>query len=197
MDSEYVVYVHTAPNGKKYVGITSQDIRRRWRNGAGYKNNEYFTRAILKYGWDNFRHEIVAQGLTQEEAERKERELIADYDSANPQNGYNIDLGGNSTGKRSESTKNKLSKHFKEHPARYWSGKKLSAEHVAHAVANRKTYKGKDSPRSKKILCEGVVFYCARECAEHYGVTVATITGYCNGIKKVPQKWKDRGIHYI
>lgn len=197
MDTEYVVYIHTAPNGKRYVGITSQNIRRRWRNGAGYKNNEYFTRAILKYGWDNFTHEIVAQGLTQEEAEKKEVELIAKYDSANPQKGFNIDLGGNSTGKRSESTKKKLSEYFKEHPARYWTGKKLSAEHIAHATANRKTYRGKDNPKSRKVYCDGMVFFSAGECADYYGMCISTITGYCNGNKKVPQRWKDMDIHYI
>lgn len=36
MDSCYSVYVHTTPNGKRYVGMTSRDLSARWRNGLGY-----------------------------------------------------------------------------------------------------------------------------------------------------------------
>lgn len=34
---DYTVYMHVFPNGKKYVGITSQDVSRRWRDGKGYE----------------------------------------------------------------------------------------------------------------------------------------------------------------
>ena len=54
----YVVYKHTTPSGKVYIGITGLKPERRWRNGNGYKDNEHFYRAILKYGWDNIKHEI-------------------------------------------------------------------------------------------------------------------------------------------
>ena len=42
------------------------------------------------------------------EAESKERELISLYNSSNPNNGYNISLGGNAKGKCAESTKQKI-----------------------------------------------------------------------------------------
>lgn len=35
----YCVYIHKFPNNKVYVGMTS-DIKRRWQNGLGYKENE-------------------------------------------------------------------------------------------------------------------------------------------------------------
>ena len=64
----YTVYKHTCPNGKVYIGITKQKPERRWGiNGRGYKENEYFYRAIQKYGWQNIKHEIIAEGLTEEE----------------------------------------------------------------------------------------------------------------------------------
>lgn len=51
IDKCYTVYMHISPSGKRYVGITRQRPVARWKNGRGYINNEYFYRAIKKYGW--------------------------------------------------------------------------------------------------------------------------------------------------
>lgn len=109
MSNNYTVYKHTSPSNKVYIGITYQEPERRWRSGNGYKYNKYFTNAIQKYGWDNFQHEILYTGLTKEEAEQKEIELIATYNSTNPSKGYNLDYGGNSIGKHTEESKRKMS----------------------------------------------------------------------------------------
>lgn len=92
----FKVYMHTSPNGKKYIGITRQEKpERRWgSNGCGYIDNQHFWRAIQKYGWDNFQHEILFEDLTEEEAQQKEIELIAYYDSTDQTKGYNITAGG-------------------------------------------------------------------------------------------------------
>lgn len=90
----YKVYMHTSPNGKKYVGITKQEVAHRWQNGNGYKSNSRFYRAILKYGWDNIKHEVLFDNLTQEEAYELEREMIALNESNNPNYGYNQTEGG-------------------------------------------------------------------------------------------------------
>lgn len=91
------VYIHTAPNGKRYVGITSQEklYRRTGSNGDGYKTQQLFWRAIQKYGWNNFTHEIVADNLTECDALKMEIELIEHYKTTNPNYGYNISVGGN------------------------------------------------------------------------------------------------------
>ena len=89
----FLVYKHTnKENGKVYIGITSQEPKRRWQNGAGYYGT-YFYNAIQKYGWDGFEHEILLEGLTKEQAEEIETDLIAKYGSANRENGYNVSLG--------------------------------------------------------------------------------------------------------
>lgn len=93
-DCKWCVYAHISPNNKYYIGITSQKPNDRWRNGRGYKHNEYFTRAINKYGWDNFQHEIIASNLTEEEAKNFEKILIAKLQSNNSKFGYNITAGG-------------------------------------------------------------------------------------------------------
>ena len=99
MANDYTVYVHETPNGKRYVGITCCDVKRRWDNGRGYKNNRHFWRAIQKYDWSNIEHYIIFEGLTKEQAENKEIELIALWNTTNPECGYNHENGGNGKGK--------------------------------------------------------------------------------------------------
>lgn len=111
----YCVYKHTSPSGKSYIGITKQKPSKRWlSDGRGYQGNEYFFRAIVKYGWDNFKHEILFDGLSKEEACKKEIELIATYKSNNPDFGYNHSSGGENAGAgvhqvRSDESKRKQS----------------------------------------------------------------------------------------
>lgn len=105
----YKIYVHTAPNGKKYVGQTCQRPERRWRNGAGYCKNPHFYRAILKYGWDSFTHEVVYECETLEEANKKEAELISELKTNCVEYGYNISGGADGHGRVAESTKALLS----------------------------------------------------------------------------------------
>ena len=109
INSTYTVYKHTSPNNKVYIGITKRSPERRWYNGFGYRTQKFFFRAIQKYGWENFKHEILFTNLTKEEAEQKEIELIAMYKSNDRQFGYNIENGGNCGEKHSEETKRKIS----------------------------------------------------------------------------------------
>ena len=89
----YTVYQHISPNGKVYVGITKKKPEHRWNNGRGYKPNKHFYSAIKKFGWDNFKHEIVATNLSKEDACKLEQELIEKHDSTNPEKGYNKSIG--------------------------------------------------------------------------------------------------------
>ena len=108
--NNFSVYRHTAPNGKMYVGITSVEPNKRWRNGKGYVNNELFMRAIQKYGWHNFKHEILLKNLSQHNAELAEKIFIAYWDLTNSDNGYNILSGGKNGYHHSEKSKCKISK---------------------------------------------------------------------------------------
>lgn len=77
-----------------YIGMTGRKPNERWRNGEGYKHNEHFARAIEKYGWDSFSHDVLWTGVNREVAEQKEIELIALHKSNNRAFGYNIESGG-------------------------------------------------------------------------------------------------------
>lgn len=95
LNKKWVVYKHTAPNGKIYIGITNQNPpTKRWSGGFGYETQIYFWRAIVKYGWINFTHEILYKDLTKKEAEDIETKLIKKYNTTDINYGYNIDAGG-------------------------------------------------------------------------------------------------------
>ena len=90
----YSVYVHTnRANGFRYVGITAQKPEARWQGGHGYQKQAVFWNAIVKYGWDNFDHDIIAAGLSAEEAWTLEKELIERYNTTDRKHGYNRSSG--------------------------------------------------------------------------------------------------------
>ena len=95
-DRIWFVYKHINKiNGKIYIGITREKKpENRWRNGLGYKHSSHLWSAIQKYGWNNFDHEVIASGLTEQEACCMEIDLIKKYKSNNNQFGYNIAEGG-------------------------------------------------------------------------------------------------------
>ena len=90
---EYAVYQHICPypSQHSYVGITKQNPpSKRWgKNGSGYKSNHFFYEFIKDYGWDNFEHIIIAQGLKERYAVILEAELIRRYDLTNRAKGFN------------------------------------------------------------------------------------------------------------
>jgi group I intron endonuclease len=104
----WCVYMHTCKvNNKVYVGITSQNVDKRWQKGFGYlhknKDGTYtqplIAKAILKYSdWDNdWEHIIFAENLSYDDARTIERLLVLLYDTRNPSKGYNICPGGEPT----------------------------------------------------------------------------------------------------
>lgn len=94
--NNYYIYKHTCLiNGKIYIGQTCQNPEQRWgKNGQKYKGCSYFYEAIQKYGWDNFKHEIIEKKLTSSEANIREEYWINFYKSNNKQYGYNLKSGG-------------------------------------------------------------------------------------------------------
>lgn len=89
----FMVYKHTDPAGKVYIGYCCGDLKKRWKSGSGYHTNKRFHEAIKKYEAKNFTHEVIADRLTFLEALKLERELILRYDSTNPEKGYNSIIG--------------------------------------------------------------------------------------------------------
>lgn len=214
MDNHYTVYVHISPSGKRYYGLTSRDVKKRWLNGKGYIRNEHFYRAIEKYGWDAFAHDIVATGLTKEEACALEERLIAEHHTQDPLFGYNISAGGEAN-LHSQASKDKISKANKgravsDETRRKLSkvrtgtpsgmkGHKLSDEQKDRISASRRgkphPHKAPDSMK-KKVLCNGVTYDSIKECGEFYGVSANTISRWLLGDDPIPLEFVQMGLQY-
>lgn len=95
--NNWIVYKHTSPSGKVYIGITGKNPEDRWRNGRGYAHNSIFAKAIRKYGWDNISHEILLENLSAEEAREAEQRFIYQYKANEREFGYNLTAGGDGT----------------------------------------------------------------------------------------------------
>ena len=148
MESErYIVYMHTVPNGRRYIGITCQQPERRWRGGMHYDYNRRFFLVIVKYGWDNIKHEVLYENLSEVEAKQKEIELIEKYKTNQEEYGYNMTTGGSGAPNCTKSieTREKLSKANK--------GKKVSEEtRKKIGEAHKGLHLGGKSPQARKIL---------------------------------------------
>lgn len=154
----YSVYKHTnKTNGKVYIGITSLKPEKRW--SVGYRDCRAFQNALDKYGWDNFDHEVLATGLTKEEACEMEIRLIAEYKSTDDKYGYNISSGGDAPTlglHMPEESKKILSekavKRWEEEGYRdahsnenaYWYGKHHSEETIDKIKANLPVKRGEE-----------------------------------------------------
>jgi predicted GIY-YIG superfamily endonuclease len=179
----YTVYVHIAPNGKSYIGITCQIPKRRWHNGLGYRSQPKFYNAIKKYGWDNFFHGIVLENLSEENACAIECHLIKMFDTV--KNGYNQTSGG-TVGyhfRHSEKTKQLLRE------------QRLGVPHsLEHRMKHCKQLEINRLNRQRGVYCmeTGETFNSIKEAAECYSLNPSHITQCCRGNRKTTGKlhWK-------
>lgn len=129
---KYVVYSLNFPNGKKYIGYSSNIIRR-WYSKSEYRYQRLVYRAIEKYGWNNIEKEILYVFDNSKDALQKEAELIEELDLLNPEKGYNVVPGGGDPphGKdqyMSEETKERLKQLRSENSKKMWQNPEKAAE---------------------------------------------------------------------
>ena len=197
--NKFCVYVHTFPNGKKYVGITGKSPKQRWKRGKNYRNNILMTRAIEKYGWDNINHEIIEHELTQSEAEAKERELIALYKTNTPEFGYNITSGGECIGKHSVETRKKLSEikrrldadpEYKKHVSESHKGKSPANKGCPMTDEQKKKIslakQGCEGHGKRKVICieTGIIYDSLTLAAKETSTNISKIVAVCKHERK-------------
>jgi group I intron endonuclease len=84
-------------NNKIYIGQTKLTVEQRFKEHyrTMQRGSKYaIHRAIRKYGIDNFKIELLFEFNTREEVDKKEIELIAEYECLNKKKGYNTSKGG-------------------------------------------------------------------------------------------------------
>lgn len=159
-NGDYTVYIHTNKvNHKRYIGITRQSVEERWRSGKGYKRCTYFYRAIQKYGWDGFDHEVFASNLTEDEAIHMEKLLIKELRTQEPEFGYNIADGGSTTRFSEEGLKKLSEKKMGEKNPNY--GKILTEEERRHlselfSGENNPNYGRKHTEEERRKISEAI-----------------------------------------
>ena len=90
----YIYQITNLINNKIYIGQTN-NIKKRWSNHKNCNSPKMvIAKAIKKYGVENFKFEILLEGLTAEESDEAEVRLIQEKNSLVP-NGYNVEKGGN------------------------------------------------------------------------------------------------------
>ena len=130
----YIYKITNLINGKIYIGQTN-NLNRRW---SQYKHaskledhDQLITKAMKKYGINNFKFEKIDSVETREEANKKEEEYILFFDARNLEKGYNIHTGGGVFGVP-ESIRQKISDSlykFYETNQSPLLGKKFTEEH--------------------------------------------------------------------
>lgn len=196
MIKTWTVYIHITPSNKYYVGITSLSLKTRWKNGKAYQRCSYFRKAIEKYGWSNIQHEVVASGLTEQEAKNFEVVLIKKLNSNDSKLGYNKTLGGEGVKglKHTEEQKRKQSEFMKtNNPSFYKPHKEQSCygrtgnKHPMYGIPRHL------HPSSRKVECltTGEIFECVKSGAEKYNTYGSDINKCCTGRLKSAGKLQD------
>ena len=170
----YCVYAHINKiNGKIYIGQTKHgdNPNKRWENGKAYKTSPHFGLAIQKWGWDNFEHEVIANNLTKDEADKFERLLIKKLETTSRDKGYNNDSGGKNGVptdeakeknrkahlgmKLSEETRRKMSESHKGKIVSDETCKKISEIHKQLKSPMKGKHHSEESKRKIKLANQG------------------------------------------
>lgn len=199
----YCIYAHTNKiNGKIYVGLTSMEPEERWRDGKGYHKGTHFRNAIDLYGWDNFEHKIIKDGLTKDEASYWEQYYISFYNSTDGQYGYNMSSGGECGGHpQTEETKKKISKNgyhqgMKDKRHSDETKRKMSKSKIGREFSNESKEKMKNSAlnnRGRLFLCVELnrVFNNLNEAHEVTTCPKGSIVQCCQG-----KQFQSKGYHW-
>lgn len=203
------VYVHTNKyNGKRYVGITSLDTSERWRDGKGY-SKQVFGKAVSKYGWNGFTHEVLFDNLSSTEANNIEQELISKWNTRDSRFGYNVTCGGGGINgfKFTDESRKKMSESAKHRNICYANRKKHPPISDETRAKMSKNNSGANNPNfGKKHTEESLrkmgmshskavaiidhngeilsVFESAKKAADYLGVDKSVTAKVCRGVLK-------------
>jgi group I intron endonuclease len=207
--SEYTLYKIDFPNGKIYIGYTSQKLEKRqadhkYAAKSNKKGRTPIQNALAKFSGQE-KWEVLATCSSIEEAYAAEIELIEAYNSTDPKVGYNVSRGGDGI-RHTAYTKAKIGKgailtnknRFTDKNNVEKQSKALKARWAIPGAKQELAIKKGAKPfyiidvESGSVLGE---FLSQRECARHFDVSPGFINnclkGRRVGTKKYTFRYKD------
>jgi group I intron endonuclease len=166
-------------NGKKYIG-QSINIKERWHSEKQNRgNNKHLTRAMEKYGRENFDFSIIEE-CPKELLDTKEEEYIKKFNSNNVEFGYNIAPGG----KKFNTWWEKLSQEQKEELNRQRSlslkGRKMKLTQKQRQEMSERMKKRVKEKR-KKVYCleTNKIYESVSDAAKENGILDDILVSRC------------------
>lgn len=177
-------------NNKIYIGQTRYKLEERANGHLREAKSEkarnitsvYFHNALIKYGFENFKWEIIDYADTDDELNNKEIYWINFYQSRNKNIGYNEAEGGKS-GRKNQEVKDKISKK----KLLNWQNPTIAEKMRIGLKKATKAWqqKCKDNLVEKECQFCGKIFkiqphlsknrsYCSLECSQKANIKVAT-----------------------
>lgn len=137
-------------NNKIYIGQTIRSFVDRindYKNGLG---NNYLNNSFNKYGFNNFKFEIIDTASSINELNLKEINYILQYNSTNKNIGYNLELGGRNSSPSPETLEKMSKSHTGIKQTDHWIKKRIHEK----GSDNAKKYGRKKTDEDKKRLSE-------------------------------------------
>jgi group I intron endonuclease len=185
-------------NNKVYIGITQQELKVRWQQHKCNSNRKtyHLYNAIKKYGFSNFKIQVLFEAKDKEEMFLKEVELISKHKSNDRNYGYNNSLGGEKSKKGtklSEEQKTKISIYQKNRlrtphsiAAREKMSKAAKGRNMSKPVeASAKKRRGKIAHNIRPVILNNEKEYISITIASiEMGVSCSSILNNIKGLSK-------------
>lgn len=184
---------------KIYIGSTTTSFIYRWRQHQsklrkGKHKNAHLQSSYIKYGDSNFEYSILYIGTSFEDIRAKEQEFIDNFDSCDPDKGYNLEVLVDRH-VRSEETKRRMSESRKGKCVGASNGfyGKTHSEEVREII--RQAHLGKtasDITKAKmaekkkiKVRINGVIYPSIKEAAQELRMSKATLSRWIKDKRKI------------
>lgn len=168
-DGRGFMYIYKITNritGKAYIGQTTKSVMARWKQHQHSKKCKVFSHAIAKYGASNFIIETLLECKSLDDLNDSEAVFIEYYNTVVPY-GYNLSLGGLNGGKRSEETKQLLSRLNKNSHSSLRT--QFKPGHKIKSPRNIPGARNLDTAIKVRCIDTEVVYESMAECARSIG----------------------------
>ena len=137
-------------NNKIYIGQTTRSFNLRIKDHKRMRYDRPLYKAFQKYGFDNFKFEIIDTVSNLDELNKKEIYYINEYKSNNKKYGYNLESGGKNSQPNFETLKKMSRSHKGIKQSDSWINKRIAKKGSIEA----KKYGKKKTKKEKKYLSE-------------------------------------------